>query len=169
MTSKPPLLTSKHSQAYSALSRWDPTQPAPLNRAELSTAIAELSASLKPATDQQYAEAMLSLIEFVTAFGIPCLDPNAAQRIYHEALKHLPDDLMNLAITRIRANYTWGSRMPFPAEISAKVAEELAHRKTLLSRAKVALLKALEPEAVNNVISAERWKELRQKLSKTTE
>lgn len=161
------LLTSKDSPMYSALDRWDPTQPSPLNRDELSRAIAELSDGMIPATDQQYAQALVGLIEFATAFGIPCPEPKAVQKIYHEALKHLPADLLTLAIARVKVSWVWGNRMPFPADILTKVSAEYAKRQTLLARAKVATLKAPEASGEKNVISAERWKALKQSLKQT--
>lgn len=164
----PQVLTSKDSQAYSALSRWQPTDPSPLNRGELSTVISELSEALKPATDQEYILAMAELIEFAAAFGIPCPEPKAVQKIYHEALKHLPADLIRRAVARIKVTWVWANRMPMPADLLKAVKEDHAERVTLLERAKVARLKAPEISGSKNVIAPEKWEALRRQLVRTT-
>lgn len=161
---RPLLLSSKDSPALSTLARWEPQNPSPLAKDELSTVIADLSEAMKPATTQQYAQAMVALIEFAAAFGIPCQEPDAVQKIYHETLKHLPADLLNTAIARVKKTWVWGNRMPFPADIANQVKDDYAKRRSLLSRAQVAMLKAPETNGQKNVISAERWEELRRTL-----
>jgi hypothetical protein len=89
---------------------------------------------------------MKDLIQFAQAFGIPCQDPETAQAIYLEQLGKLPGDLLTLAISRVKASWTWGNRMPFPAEILNLVRVEHFKLAMLLSRAQVAHMKANPPE-----------------------
>ena len=87
-------------------------------------------------------KALTKLIEFSLAFGIPAGDPEAMQRIYREKLGDLPGDLLMRAISRVTDKWTWGNRMPMPAEIRKLVSGELSQRVLLLTKARVALLKA---------------------------
>lgn len=170
LTQKPLLLlTSKDSPTYSALERWNPSHESPLTKDELSTAISRLSEGMKPATPKEYAESLMGLIQFAAAFGIACPDPKAVQAIYHEQLSHLPADLLNLAIARVKTTWIWGNRMPFPADILNKVGEEFTRRRMLLSRAKVAALKVQDEDRPKNVIAPEKWKNLRRMLETTSQ
>lgn len=159
--------TSPDSPALQALDRWRPEERSPLTKAEISTVIAELSESIKPATMPEYLQALKDLIRFATAFGIPCPDPETVQEIYREQLGKLPGDLLKLAISRIKADWVWGNRMPFPAEIAGKVKSEHAQRIRLLSRARVASLKATDPIPPEKLISAARRAEIPRLLSRT--
>lgn len=168
MQSKTLQITSPESLAHSALERWEPHNPSPLPKDELSTVIADLSAKMEPASPEQYAAAMIALAEFATAFGIVCPAPGKVQEIYRETLKNLPADLLARAIARVKISWVWGNRMPFPADILNTVKEDFAKRQSLLSRAKVAMLKAPETAGRKNVITPEQWEDLRRKLAKTT-
>ncbi len=108
--------------------------------------MADYQACLKPASAEVYARSLGKLIEFALAFGIPCGDPAAVQRIYHEKLADLPEDLLAKAITRVTDIWTWGNRLPMPAEIRKTISNELVYRKVQLCRAQVALLKARDRE-----------------------
>lgn len=159
--------TPTGSPAYSALAEWMPENPRPpsLTDDKLRALTAELTQAMHPATVQQYAQNMMKLIEFAGAFGLPCGDPKSAQAIYRETLADLPADLLALAITRLKSAWTWGNRMPFPAELRAMVADDLAARRSLLAKAQIAARKPPE-EPKNNIISADRWEELRQRIRK---
>lgn len=112
---------------------------------------------------------MARMAEFTAAFGIPCQAPEVVQGIYREQLGSLPADILKLAVDRVRANWSWGNRMPFPAEVLSYASVELTGRKRALARAEVAILKAVDgAEAHKNVIPKERWDELRRKLSRAT-
>lgn len=148
----------------SALAKWEPQTPSPLAKAELSRVIGDLSAKLTPATPEQYIREMAKLIEFVSAFGIQCPEPQAVQKIYREALALLPADLLTMAMARLRCSWTWGNRMPFPAEILKFVKEEFSARQVLLAKAKIALLKATETTAKKNTITPEQWAQLRRSI-----
>lgn len=142
---KPLMLTSQASPTLLALEKWQPQNPAPATKDELSKAITALSEQMKPASDLQYAQAMKALIEFASAFQIPCQKPEILHQIYREQLGKLPGDLLMLAIDRVKAQWIWRTQMPFPADIRNKVSEEWSKRAMLLSRAKVAAMKATEP------------------------
>jgi hypothetical protein len=135
----------------------------------LSTLIANLNDALTPAPDDVYVKALTKLIEFSMAFGIPSGDPEAMQRIYREKLGDLPGDLLMRAIIRVTDKWTWGNRLPMPAEIRAVIAGELSYRRTLLTKARVALLKARDdvgvPSNDNSRIAPEKWTELRNILN----
>lgn len=158
-----PATTSPDLQALSALETWEVAHPLPaaLTPERLSTLISRLQTQMQPASPQEYVRAMTKLIEFVTAFGISCGDAATVQKIYREKLGDLPGDLLQTAIDRITATWQWGNRMPFPAEIRATVSADIARRAGLLNRAKVASLKQPDSEEKTNVISAEKWAELR--------
>lgn len=170
--SQPPVAAQPRTQPGwqppSDLADWTPEMPRParLNDQRLAEAICELTVGLRPATTEDYARAMLALIEFVAAFGVPCPDPATVQSIYRETLADLPADLLTTAIARIKTNWTWGNRMPFPAEIRATVADDLSRRKLMLSHAEMVLKKPL-PARKDNVISAEQWAELKQRIQRT--
>jgi hypothetical protein len=104
--------------------------------------IDELKTALTPASDENYIGALSKLIEFAMAFGIPCGDAAAVQRIYREKLADLPPDLLLAAVRRVTDSWTWGQRLPMPAEIRATIGDELTQRRVLLGRAHMALLKA---------------------------
>lgn len=143
---KPMMLTSQGSQTLSALEKWQPQDPVPATKAELSTVISALSEQMKPASEVEYAKAMKALIEFASAFQIPCQKPEIVHAIYREQLVQLPADLLHLAIDRIKAQWIWRTQMPFPADIRNKISEEWAKRKVLLNRAKLAEAKATDPK-----------------------
>lgn len=168
MQSKTLQLSSPHSQALSALERWQPQNPSPLAKGELSTLIAELSGQLQPATKEDYALAMAELIQFASAFGIPCPEPTSAYAIYREQLQHLPADLLRKAVLLIKQTWVWRNAMPMPADLLNMVKADYAKRQLLLGRAQVALLKAPEESGRKNVIRPEQWVELRKSLVKTT-
>jgi hypothetical protein len=139
-----PLTTLQACALRSALESWKAYQNPPrmLNTVTLPMLIADYEASLIPADDAAYARALSKLIEFALAFGIPCGDPAAVQRIYREKLGDLPSDLLAKAVARVTDSWTWGNRLPMPAEIRKTISNELTYRKIQISRAKVALLKA---------------------------
>jgi hypothetical protein len=114
--------------------------------------------------------ALSKLIEFATAFGIPAGDPAAMQRVYREKLSDLPGDLLLRAIVRVTDRWAWGNRMPMPAEIRETISPEFTYRRTLLSKARVAMLKAGDGEEARHRsealkhgdrIAPEKWAELR--------
>lgn len=168
MQSKTLQLSSPGSPALSALERWQPQNPSPLAKAELSTLIAELSAKVQPATKEDYALAMAELIQFASAFGIPCPEPTSAYQIYREQLQHLPADLLRKAVSLIKQTWVWRNAMPMPADLLNMVKADYAKRQLLLGRARVAILKAPEEAGRKNVISPQKWEELRQKIAKAT-
>lgn len=131
--------------------------------------IADLTAALLPAGDAAYAKALTKLIEFAMAFGIPCGDPAAVQRIYREKLADLPEDLLTSAVVRVTDRWTWGQRLPMPAEIRATISPELSQRRVLRVRAELALMKArsLPPPSTGKpgTIPPEKWAELLASLS----
>lgn len=144
------------------LTAWKIEEPRPpsLTNDELERTVAILTTKTTPATVQEYARAMMALIEFGGAFGVPCGSPEAVQAIYRETLADLPAELLHRAVARIKSGWTWGNRMPFPAEIRATVADDLAVLRSNLAKARIALRKPAETEK-KNVISAEKWRELR--------
>lgn len=155
---------SPQSKALQALDRWKPEEVAPLNRSELDTLIESLTTSLRPAPQRDYVRQLARLVEYTAAFGIPCQAPEVVQGIYREQLGDLPADLLAKAIDQTRATWQWSNRMPFPIEIRSHVAADLAKRKSLLSKAQVAKLKARDAETSKNVIPKEKWDELRRRL-----
>ena len=143
-----PLTTLQVCALRSALEAWKPhhNPPRMLNTVTLPLLMDDFRASLIPASDEVYARALSKLIEFALAFGIPCGDPAAVQRIYHEKLADLPHDLLTKAVTRVTDTWTWGNRLPMPAEIRKTISNELVYRRVQLSRAQLAMLKARDRE-----------------------
>ncbi len=155
-----------------ALEAWQPHHNPPrlLSVGNLNRMIAELDGALVPAGDDTYARALGKLIEFATAFGIPCGDPAAVQRIYREKLANLPDDLLMAAVARVTDMWTWGQRLPMPAEIRATVSRDFTDRRVLRARASMALRKAKDLEAYrsqnkDDIVPPEKWAELRASLA----
>lgn len=168
----PKLLSDSNSpqlRQLQTLATWKPEDPAPLAKSDLSALIETLTAKLQPAQPREYAKQMARLAEFTAAFGIPCQAPDVVQAIYREQLGKLPADLLESAVNRVRESWTWANRMPFPAEIMALVAGDFAARKSMLSKAQVAALKATDGERKSNIIPKERWDELRAKLRRAEE
>lgn len=79
------------------------------------------------------------------AFGIPHGDPAKAQKIYHQVLSHLPADVLHSAISRVLSEWTWGNRLPMPAEILEKCSGELPRRQMLLGKCEMALKRLPKP------------------------
>ena len=88
---------------------------------------------------------MARLIEFGLAFGITQGDPSKAQKIYHKTLAHLPADVLHVAMDRVMTGWTWGNRMPMPAEILEMVSGELSKRKMLIAKCEMALSRLPKP------------------------
>ena len=133
--------TSKPLPALPDLDTWQIAEPVPasLTREKLSTAILAWTEALKPSTDGQYRNAMARLIRFGAAFGIPTGNAKMAQEVYHETLSALPSDLLELAMVRIQREWSWGNRLPMPAEITRTIEEELSQRRVRLTRAQMAM------------------------------
>lgn len=118
---------------------WERVKP---NEHELPM-IRDLSESIKvklqPASEHVLARALDELVEYFTQCGFR-MGPGA-MRFYDAALKDLPPDLLELAITRTIAQHD-GGWTPKPGEIRARVTEDLAGRQLLLRQAEMAIARA---------------------------
>lgn len=101
--------------------------------------IKTLNGRLAPASDEELAAALAEFGEYLAACGFK-VKPESF-RFYTQALKDLPGDLIELAITRTIAQHS-GGWLPKPGEIRARVAEDLAGRQLLLRQAEVAIARA---------------------------
>jgi hypothetical protein len=137
------------------LSQWTMEQPLPttLNRSKLETEIQQTKAAQKPANPREYVTAVAKLVKFATAFGLPVGNAELAQEIYHETLSTLPADLLHLAISRTVKSFTWGNRMPLPAEILGQIATEQKQRNSYQLKLETALMKWNQSQPFSNAQS----------------
>lgn len=150
---------------------WAPADPLPdgLDRAELVRAGRELRASIEPADIKARAVVLKGLLDMARAFNIPVPDAKAASDAYLDGLASLPLDLLELAVARVRASWTWGMRLPLPGEVKAMVADELSRRQRDLFRARLALSRLPENEprergAVDQAVADEWFAKMRASL-----
>ena len=77
--------------------------------------------------EKAFAVLIKPLFDFALAFGLPLVAERvgAMTAIYHEALAHVPADLLELAVDEVRRTWQWGSRMPLPADLLAMIEHDL--------------------------------------------
>ncbi|MDX2142989.1 MAG: hypothetical protein SFV19_06520 [Rhodospirillaceae bacterium] len=146
-----------------SLEMWQPRRdvPASLTAGALSHEIEMLSASLAPASDNEFTSAMARLVAVASTLGIACPGAEVLRMRYREILADLPVDLINRAIKRIADKWIYGNRVPTPAEIRAVVKPELTHRAGLLRRARFALLKLSAQPRPSEQAVADRRRDMR--------
>jgi len=115
----------------------DPLPPTATPEA-IEGALRRYEMALEPADAKLFMVCMDALLEFGEVFGIKVPDQAAATRIYRDALSDLPADLIQLAIQRLRGTWTWGNRLPMPAEIREMVKDDHARRRLEHSRLQLA-------------------------------
>lgn len=130
------------------LQNWTPgnTLPSGLTRHDLVEAKSDYDIALIPVCAKAFGVAMDRLMEFARAFGIPADNVAAAVGFYRQALHALPADLVLAAVDRIIAQWKWGNRMPLPADLQAKVFDDLTARRSELARIEAALRAYVDPD-----------------------
>lgn len=133
-------LTSKSdADALKSLEAWLPSvsggDTIPAERAAMlpaaKRALDRLSAKI---TAEQMAVEMDRMAEWAETFNLPPKDWGKAVDFYMEGLKHLPADLLGVAMERARSNHRLGMRLPLPHEIAAQVEPELSRRTMLKTK-----------------------------------
>lgn len=100
---------------------------------------------LFPADPKLFGVEVAKLEEWAAAFNMPEADWKSAAKFYRETLGRLPGDLLTEAFKSIRATHKWGMRLPLPSEIMAQVQDQLAERRTLITKLEMALRCPVEP------------------------
>lgn len=95
------------------------------------TAQRAIKALLRPAPVEQLAIEIKNLAEWAEAFNIPSKRLEKAAEAYHDALKHLPSDLLSEAFKTAKSTHRMGMRLPLPSEIAATVKDEWTRRTRL--------------------------------------
>lgn len=101
---------------------------------------------LFPADPKLIGVEVAKLEEWAAAFNMPEADWKSATTFYRESLGHLPADLLTEAFKGIRATHKWGMRLPLPSEIMSQVSDQLAERRTLITKLEMALRCPVESE-----------------------
>lgn len=107
------------------------------HKALIPAAIRAAKSQLWPAAPEQITLALKRLVDFADAFNIPSEKLKSAIGIYADALKHLPPDLIEHAVTAAMGAHKWGMRLPLPAELIAHVSGEMSERRSVLGKLEI--------------------------------
>jgi hypothetical protein len=118
-----------------------------------------LATLLEPASVEALAIALDKLLAFARAFNVNVPDRAGVMAIYRDALADLPGDLLVEAAARATRSWSWGNRLPMPADLRKLVERELQERTRAIGRHKVALMYAKDREAIaqRRVAPVVRW------------
>lgn len=144
-TSRPAVVSlpgSQHAALQSCeawLRAWQPGETVDYPRAMIQTIRSRIN--LRPASPQAFSVMMDRLWQFAETFDMPTPKIEQASAIYTQTLGDLPEDLLEKAIDRIKAEWRYRS-LPKPGDIKATVAEDLAKRMLMDGRARMAIRQA---------------------------
>lgn len=133
------LTSASDSAALKSLEAWLPSvtgsDEIPAEKAALIPAARrEIDRLMQPAATEQMAVELDRMAEWAETFNLPPKDWGKALDFYMEGLKHLPADLLSMAMQRARANHKMGMRLPLPIEIAAQVDDEVARRRSMKTK-----------------------------------
>ena len=124
-----------------------PEEPVPQAKAaKLTEAIYQAEGQLWPASDREIAVALDKLFEFAQTFGMATNE--AAARFYRDALAVYPPDLVNMTVLAVINTHKWGMRLPLPSELVAAASDEFRHRRSLLTKLRMASMAKVEDPAL---------------------
>jgi len=126
----------------------DPSKlPGNITKAEIAPSLAYAEWQMNPVSDNEFDITMDKLFNYITTFINPNMTGEGiekATRIYHDALKRLPGDLLSEAVDSVIQNWRWGKQMPKPGDIMAYVADDYGWRILRRGRLKIAVQGAYE-------------------------
>ena len=134
-------------RSCSDLEGWIPSMDVPktVTMTALKSAEAVFRTSLRPAGNEARAVAIKKLLQFGRTNKIEVPDERATMADYNHHLKHLPEDLLELAVDSVTANWKWGNRLPMPGDLLAVGKTELTNRTFQATKINMAL-KRKQPE-----------------------
>ena len=106
--------------------------------AQIPAALENARRLLEPSSEREAAVAIAGLLDFARAFAVPVPQAETAARVYADALRPIPPDLLDIAINSTIQSHKWGNRLPLPSEIAAHVAPEIARRRSVVARLEIA-------------------------------
>ena len=92
----------------------------------------------RPATAKEFLVAIEPLFRFGQTFNVKT-DTKDATAIYREVLRDLPASVIHAAVKSTIWQWTWGNRLPLPAEILAHVPAQHRRRQQLRAKVRAAL------------------------------
>lgn len=136
--------------------------PARLTHSQLDLAIGAQRQLMEPSDVKSFAVIIERLFSFARTFGLANPDTRAATGFYREALKDVPTDLVDRAVSAVCRDWRWGNKLPLPADLRNQVSEEMTSRRVMLARMEMAA-KRLPPPAPP--MSEDEKAEMKRKVS----